>query len=165
MSRTASSSALRRAALDRDASTCCNCGAPADHAHHVIPLARGGRDVLSNLVSLCAPCHGAVHGLDLAHHRELTRAGLAAAKARGVKLGGIRPNTITENKAAKDKAIANAEQLRPVLAPMAAAGCSLRRMSEALAAAGKTTRNGKPLSPSTVKLQLQRLGLALEVPA
>ena len=31
---------------------------------------------------------------------------------------------------------------------------------DALVGAGVTTRNGKPLSPSTVKLQLQRLGLA-----
>jgi hypothetical protein len=33
-------------------------------------------------------------------------------------------------------------------------------MAEALAAAGPVTRNGKPLSPSTVRLQLERLGLA-----
>jgi hypothetical protein len=38
-------------------------------------------------------------------------------------------------------------------------------MSKALAAAGKTTRNGNPLSASTVQLQLQRLGLRLEASA
>jgi DNA invertase Pin-like site-specific DNA recombinase len=91
---------------------------------------------------------------------ERTRDALAAAKARGVQLGGLRPNTITRNDAAKAKAAAEAEKLRGVLAPMAAAGMSLRQMSEALAGAGRTTRNGSPLSPSTVKLQLQRLGLA-----
>ncbi len=91
---------------------------------------------------------------------ERTREALAAAKARGVQLGGIRPNTITRNDAAKERATADAETLRPLLAPMVAAGYSLRRMSQALAAAGKTTRNGSPLSASTVALQLQRLGLA-----
>ena len=91
---------------------------------------------------------------------ERTRDALAAAKARGVKLGGIRPNTITRNDAAKAKATAEAEQLRPLLTALQAQGASLREMAQALAGAGRTTRNGQPLSPSTVKLQLQRLGLA-----
>nr|WP_228006968.1 recombinase family protein [Cyanobium sp. LEGE 06143] len=90
---------------------------------------------------------------------ERTREALAAAKDRGVKLGGIRPNTITRNDAAKDRATADAEALRPLLAPMAAQGYSLRRMAKALAAAGMATRHGKPLSASTVRAQLQRLGL------
>ena len=90
---------------------------------------------------------------------ERTREALAAAKERGVKLGGLRPGTLTRNDAAKDRATAEAEKLRPLLAPMAAQGYSLRRMAEALAAAGKTTRNGRQMSASTVKLHLQRLEL------
>ena len=159
MGRPASPTALRRAALARDGGACCNCGAPADHAHHVVPLARGGRDVLSNLVSLCAPCHGAVHGLDLAHHRELTRAGLEAARARGVKLGGLRPSTLRENTAARDRAAASAEKLRPILAPLAASGMSLRAMAQALAAAGTVNRNGAPLAAVQVARLLDRLQL------
>ncbi len=91
---------------------------------------------------------------------ERTREALAAAKARGVKLGGLRPGTIRENAAAAAKATAAAEALRPLLVPMVAAGYSLRRMSEALAAAGTVTAKGSPLSASTVRLQLQRLGLS-----
>lgn len=90
---------------------------------------------------------------------ERTREALAAAKARGVKLGGLRPNTASRNTAAREKAQAGAERLRPVLAALQAQGASLRQMADALAQAGTTTRNGQPLSPSTVKLQLQRLGL------
>lgn len=91
---------------------------------------------------------------------ERTRDALAAAKERGVKLGGLRPNTITRNDAAKDRATAEAETLRPLLVPMVSAGYSLRKISEALAAAGTVTRTGNPLPPSGVRNILQRLELA-----
>jgi DNA invertase Pin-like site-specific DNA recombinase len=90
---------------------------------------------------------------------ERTKEALAAAKARGVKLGGKRPGTIRENAAAKDRATAEAEKLRAVLGPMAAAGLSLRAMAAALAGAGKTTRSGAALGPSQVARLLQRLEL------
>jgi DNA invertase Pin-like site-specific DNA recombinase len=51
---------------------------------------------------------------------ERTREALAAAKARGVKLGGLRPITITRNDGAK--APAQAEMLRPLLAALKAGG-------------------------------------------
>ena len=90
---------------------------------------------------------------------ERTREALAEAKARGVKLGGLRPGTMTRNDAARDRAAAGAERLRPVLTALQLQGASLRQMSTALAKAGTTTKAGNPLSPSAVKLQLQRLGL------
>ena len=90
---------------------------------------------------------------------ERTREALAAAKARGVQLGGTRPGTLRENAAAKARAAAEAEKLRAVLAPMAAAGMSLRAMGQALAGAGTLTRTGAPLGPSQVARVLQRLGL------
>lgn len=91
---------------------------------------------------------------------ERTREAMAAAKLRGARFGGIRPGTLTRNDAARDKATAAAQRLRPLLSALQAQGASLRQMAAALAGAGVTTRNGKPLSPSTVRLQLQRLGLA-----
>lgn len=91
---------------------------------------------------------------------ERTREALAAAKARGVQLGGLRANTRARNDEARQRAQSGAERLRPLLTALQAQGASLRQMAEALAAAGTTTRNGKPLSPSTVRLQLERLGLA-----
>jgi DNA invertase Pin-like site-specific DNA recombinase len=91
---------------------------------------------------------------------ERTREALAAAKARGVKLGGLRANTRTRNDEARDRATAKAEALRPVLAPMAAAGMSLRQIAAGLAAAGTTDRKGQPLAPIQVSRILQRLELA-----
>ena len=90
---------------------------------------------------------------------ERTRDALAAAKARGVKLGGLRPNTAKGNAAAKAKAQQEAEKLRGVLTPMVQAGQPLRVIAEALAGAGKTTKNGQPLSPTQVKRLIERLGL------
>lgn len=90
---------------------------------------------------------------------ERTKEALAAAKARGVQLGGKRPGTIKENAAAKARATADAERLRPVLTPMVAAGLSLRAMAAALAGAGTVSRSGAALGPSQVARILLRLGI------
>ena len=52
-----------------------------------------------------------------------------------------------------------AQRLRPVLAPMAAAGLSLRQIASALAAAGTVNRKGDPLAPVQVSRLLDRLSL------
>jgi DNA invertase Pin-like site-specific DNA recombinase len=91
---------------------------------------------------------------------ERTKEALAAAKARGVKLGGTRPGTLRENAASKAAAAGRSEALRAVLAPMAAAGMSLRQMAEALYGAGTRTAAGQPLSPTQVRRHLERLELA-----
>lgn len=58
--------ALISAAIRRDKRTCNACGLatrPVLAVHHVIPIELGGRDALSNLLTLCANCHRAVHWL------------------------------------------------------------------------------------------------------
>ncbi len=91
---------------------------------------------------------------------ERTKEALAAAKKRGVKLGGVRAGTIKSNVAAKAKADSEAESLRPILEAMVARGATLREMAAALAGAGRTTRNGQSLSASQVKRLLERLALS-----
>jgi len=88
---------------------------------------------------------------------ERTKEALAAAKQRGVKLGGVRPGTNKTNEAAKAKATDEAEQLRPILEAMVAKGATLREMAAALAGAGRTTRSGQTLSATQVKRLLERL--------
>ena len=43
---------------------CCNCGKECGSEieyHHVVPLERGGLDIISNLKPLCYDCHTKVH--------------------------------------------------------------------------------------------------------
>jgi DNA invertase Pin-like site-specific DNA recombinase len=87
------------------------------------------------------------------------REGLAAAKARGAKLGGLRPGTLKENARAKQAAASRSEALRPILAPRFAEGASFGAMAQALYDAGTRTAKGNALSRSDVKRNLQRLGL------
>lgn len=48
---------LRLEVLDRDGWVCHWCGAPASHADHLIPRARGGTDDPDNLAASCARCN------------------------------------------------------------------------------------------------------------
>ena len=31
------------------------------HAHHIVPLSKGGRNCLSNLIAVCEECHSKIH--------------------------------------------------------------------------------------------------------
>jgi DNA invertase Pin-like site-specific DNA recombinase len=69
---------------------------------------------------------------------ERTKAGLAAAKARGRKIGG--PNAASI--ARRADAVARAEALRPLLAELEAAGMSTRGIAEELNRRGIPTPGG-----------------------
>lgn len=88
-----------------------------------------------------------------------TKAGLAAARARGVKLGGARLGLEARNAARIAKAEAEAERLRPVLEPLVALGYSLTRIGDELARHGHLTKGGKGIAPAQVRRYLERLGL------
>ena len=85
-----------------------------------------------------------------------TRAALAAAKARGVKLGvnGARLAAVRKNEAA-----AFAETLRSVVTAMAGSGTTLQVIADQMNALGVPTREGAAWAPTTVRRLLIRLGL------
>ena len=87
-----------------------------------------------------------------------TKAALAAAKERGVQLGGARPHLAGLNEAKKQRVREEAEALAPLALPLRAQGLSLRAVCERLNAAGVRTRTGKPL----YAVKLRNLLLALE---
>jgi hypothetical protein len=63
---------------------CFECGSNGPlHFHHPIPRRLGGKKT----IPLCEECHGKIHNIDFTNHGILTKKGLDAARARGVKLG------------------------------------------------------------------------------
>ena len=52
--------------------TCKKCGYHAGienrnklHVHHIVPLSKGGRNTLSNLITVCQSCHEKIHNKKL----------------------------------------------------------------------------------------------------
>ena len=89
-----------------------------------------------------------------------TKAGLAVAKSRGRKLGGLRPNQDRARATTKEKARVTAERLRGVLEPMVAAGYTLQEMANNLETVDIPTATGNPnWAPTQVSRVLERLGL------
>lgn len=53
---------LRREALRRDRYTCQGCAQKKPlSVHHILPVAKGGNNHLSNLISICSDCHARIH--------------------------------------------------------------------------------------------------------
>ena len=71
-----------------------------------------------------------------------TKAALAAAKARGTRLGGLRDKTGARNRALQEKATKEAGPAMAVIGPMRNAGKSLAAIAEALDGAGVATSRG-----------------------
>ncbi len=75
---------------------------------------------------------------------ERTKAALQAAKARGVKLGGMRDATMKRNAAIQAKADAEAAKVMKLIKPMQEAGASLAHIARTLDEMGiATSRGGK----------------------
>jgi predicted HNH restriction endonuclease len=53
---------VKKEALKRDGYSCVKCGSKNRlHVHHVIPLSKQGKDILSNVETLCIECHIDAH--------------------------------------------------------------------------------------------------------
>lgn len=88
---------------------------------------------------------------------ERTKAALKEAKARGVKLGGLRDSTALLNKARADKALAYAKTIEKLLAPMVKQKMSMNSMAVALNESGNTTSTGKQWTAMQISRVLERL--------
>lgn len=125
-----------------DPDECFECGAAADHDHHVVPRSLGG----TKTVPLCASCHAKAHGRiePFRNTRELTRAALSAKRAKGERTGTV-PYGYSADDAgrlseypAEQAVIAQARTLRE-------AGLTFRGIVAELARVGVVGRTGRAL--------------------
>lgn len=131
--------------------SCCHKECESLHKHHVLPRVLGGIDEESNIVKCCEECHGKIHGRDMLHHRKLTIEGLIKAKARGVKLGGARPNSQARHDAVKAKADAIANESKPMIEQYRNDGLSYHKIAVKLNEANVPTAQGGNWYASTVR--------------
>jgi DNA invertase Pin-like site-specific DNA recombinase len=86
-----------------------------------------------------------------------TKAALQAAKARGVKLGGMRDATMKRNEATKAKADRFAASVLPIVKRLRDGGATLQAIADALNAAGKLTPRGGQWTATGVKRVTERV--------
>jgi len=86
-----------------------------------------------------------------------TKQALAVAKARGVKLGGMRDATMKRNKAAITAADAAAQRIASIITPMRASGSTLQQIANALNTAKVPTPRNREWQAMSVRNALERL--------
>ncbi len=86
-----------------------------------------------------------------------TKAALVEAKARGVKLGGLRDRTMKRNAVWQAMAQERAEKLRGIVGPLRDQGASIRTIVKTLTEAGVETAQGGAWHPSSVARLVARL--------
>jgi DNA invertase Pin-like site-specific DNA recombinase len=85
-----------------------------------------------------------------------TKAALQSAKARGVKLGGMRPGTQERNDASRAKADRFASSVMPIISRLRDAGETLQAIADALNTAGQETPRGGKWTSTSVKRVIDR---------
>jgi DNA invertase Pin-like site-specific DNA recombinase len=86
-----------------------------------------------------------------------TKAALAEAKAKGVKLGGLRDATGRRNVVLAERAKERADKVAGIILPLRSQGASLRAIAEALNVSGVPTARGGQWQASQVQRTIQRL--------
>jgi hypothetical protein len=123
-------------------SACFECGADAEHHHHVIPQSLGG----TRTVPLCARCHALAHGLDgqtWESHRALTRAALAAKRARGELVGTAPLGQRVAADGVQLEADPREAEALALVAQLRADGLSVRAIAAELNRRGVPCRGGR----------------------
>lgn len=83
---------------------CYNCQSDKDiQYHHIVPLASGGNDILSNIVPLCLECHALIHSKKSLASPTLIKQGIERAKAQGKRIGQPKGAKLTTQKSILSK--------------------------------------------------------------
>jgi hypothetical protein len=77
---------MRSLLIQAKGTKCCNCEKECGNDiifHHIVPLASGGTNNLTNIAPICETCDGLVHDINRTNWKELQRQGIEKAKAEG----------------------------------------------------------------------------------
>ena len=88
-----------------------------------------------------------------------TKSALKEAKARGVKLGGLRDSTMKRNKVRQANALAQAKSIERIVKPLREQGSPLRAIAETLNSAKIKTPRGNEWNASQVARVIARLAI------
>ena len=86
-----------------------------------------------------------------------TRSALAAAKARGVRLGAPRHHLDSLARARSEAALKAAQKVEGIILPLRKQGSTLKQICDVLNSSGIKTRTGKSFAPMQVSRMLKRL--------
>lgn len=136
--------------------TTCDLECKELHVHHIVPKVLGGLDIPGNLVSICEDCHSKIHSKKFLNHSELTKAGLAKAKARGVKLGGYREGHTAHHEAIAKKADEAAELVGARIESMRERKITFAAIAAAFNEEGVPTARGGEWYGTTVRNYYKR---------
>jgi uncharacterized Zn finger protein len=135
---------------------CFECGAAAQHEHHVIPRAHGGK----NTVPLCEQCHGRVHN-QTCTTSALTKAAMAAKREKRERTSLHAPYGFAVAADGKTLLPDAAEQtLLAAILETRGRRLSHRGVVAELARKGFTTHKGTALSLMQVQRIMQQAGIA-----
>lgn len=84
---------MRPLLIQTKGTKCCNCEKECGNDiifHHIVPLASGGTNNLTNITPICETCDGLIHSINRTNWKELQRQGIEKAKAEG-KYKGRKP--------------------------------------------------------------------------
>ena len=139
---------------------CAVCGETEDlQHHHFIPRIDGGSDDETNILTLCHKHHCEIHNKpyrDKIHHANLTKKGMAAAKARGQTFGN--PRLAEINRTREYQCRKHTLNLIPIVVPMRKKGMTLQQIADWLNDNGYKTSKGGSYYPSQVKRIVDRFG-------
>lgn len=83
---------------------CCNCKSEENiQYHHIVPLAAGGCDIISNIVPVCSNCHALIHSKAKMAHSSLIKQGIERARAEGKQIGLRKGTKLNTTKSIKSK--------------------------------------------------------------
>ena len=136
---------------------CAICGeSDGIEQHHWLPKSMGGSDDETNLLTLCPKHHGEIHSMRRrCNISKIVKERLAAAKARGVKLGSHGKVQATRNKNKADKF---ARKMKSIFKELKEAGFTSRlSMAKELNKRGIKPPRGGVWYSQTVRNYLERI--------